>query len=586
MKKSQMVVAGIIGAWLVLSLVSLVAMYHLWWTRERVLYVGKSPAEQRPIVFARAGIPAATLDLALDADADWPGGVAYEAAGSEVSLSYFKYLVLPRVPSGSSEYRIEEVDGAYRLVSGAGRGHARVPFQTVRPTPVGLVFSALILFAVAAGLSRFGFSIPEGVACATLALCWAGLLSKGLFRTFMPAGLLLCALGLAGAGLACRHRNPFKPASPLPSTPRETWLRRSALAILAASVIWALLMAVVVVPDDWDCWAQWGPKAKLLATSAGPVGAVSYFVPGSGDYPLLWPSVWALSGWCAGGWEEQWSKGWGAVFFLLAAWQLLVCAERAGGSRIAGWTLAAAFASMPLVPLVASWGYAEAPLWLMSICAMTRLLQWRESGARRELWRAGLFLAAAACTKNEGVLLAVLCTAWVALAGRRVRDLLATGLPSLLCVGAWKTFMGLTMGASNHVLIGLDELRPNLDGWAGRLSQAVEYVLRHWTDVRQWNLVLPSALVAAACLAWRGGPRARMELLLPFALLGALFTVVLLHGDDWYWQLCVAWNRLSIQFAVVLMPVLAFQSAGPKAESSAGRGSGGEREAAASGIVR
>jgi hypothetical protein len=40
-------------------------------------------------------------------------------------------------------------------------------------------------------------------------------------------------------------------------------------------------------------------------------------------------------------------------------------------------------------------------------------------------------------------------------------------------------------------------------------------------------------------------------------MLGGLGAVVLLHGDNWVWQLYVVWNRLTIQFFVLLLPVLA-----------------------------
>jgi len=66
-------------------------------------------------------------------------------------------------------------------------------------------------------------------------------------------------------------------------------------------------MSVVVVPDDWDAWAIWGSRAKLLALGHSPLIDVTKF--GHTDYPLLWPSIWSFSGWCAGGWEEQWSRG-------------------------------------------------------------------------------------------------------------------------------------------------------------------------------------------------------------------------------------------------------------------------------------
>lgn len=550
----------LIGTWLLVTLASLAAMYHLWWNRERVLYAGRSADEQRKTVVERAGIPAPTLELAKRADAAWPLDADYKADGSEVSLSYFKYLVLPRIPSGSEVYGIKERGGAYPLtpVDDTATSHRR--FQTIEPTPRGLFMSALVLFAIAAGLSRFGFSVPEGMAGALLALCAMTVLLKPGFRSYAPVGVAMCVLGLAGAWVAWSRKNREGGLADRPSSiPLGKWerpLQWIAAAIVVGSIFWAFLMAVVVVPDDWDAWAQWAPKAKILLLSRGPLSEVKYFVPGSGDYPLLWPSVWAFSGWCAGGWEEQWSKGWGALFFALAAWQIKILSDRSGNCRSAGWLFAALLASMPVVPLVASWGYAEAPFWLMLVCAMTRLLAWRSSGARRELWRAGLFIAGAACTKNEGLLFAALGIAWVGLCGRRLRDIMAVGLPVLLCAGAWKAYVILGMDASNHVANSLVAAQPGVAQWAERLATAGEYIGRQWTDVKQWNLVLPTSILVATWILLRGKGTDRLNLLLPLGMLSGLLAVVMLHGENWLWQLGVAWNRLTIQFFILLLPVL------------------------------
>jgi hypothetical protein len=57
-------------------------------------------------------------------------------------------------------------------------------------------------------------------------------------------------------------------------------------------------------------------------------------------------------------------------------------------------------------------------------------------------------------------------------------------------------------------------------------------------------------------MAWRGGRRNRVNLLLPAGMLAGLLLVVLMHGDNWLWQMGVAWNRLTLQFFVVLLPVM------------------------------
>ncbi len=542
--------------WLGLSLVSLAAMYHLWWTRERVLYVGKSPQEQRVVVLDRAGISSHTLELARSAQACWPPESTYSAHGSEVALSYFKYLVLPRIPSGSPQFGIEETEGQLTLHPAEEITQKTRPTEPSASSPLGLMLSAVVLGVVAAGWRRLGFSFPEGMACAFLALAVAGVASKGVLGSFMPAGITLCIGALLATVLMCRSPAVSPPAD-ASFSPSGLWVRRVCSVVLAASVVWALLMAVAVVPDDWDAWAQWGPKAKILVSPAARLGDVKYFVPGSGDYPLLWPSIWAFSGWCSGGWEEQWSKGWGAICFALTAWQLLGFSTRALGSRTGGWIVAALFASMPVVPLVASWGYAEAPFWLMLVCAMSRLLEWRNFGRRSDLWRAGVFFTAAACTKNEGIVFAALGCVWVLFCGRKFRDLWVVGFPVLMVVGGWRIYASAGMQASSHVVMGLQSSPPEWGAWMARLAEAGSYVARQWVDVKQWNLVLPATLAAAAWLVWTGGRQNRENLLLPIGMLAALFAAVMAHGADWLWQLCVAWNRLTIQFFVVLLPVLA-----------------------------
>lgn len=113
--KRDCCIIGLFAVWFLTSLAALTGMYHLWWTRERIVYLGKPVHVQRAAIFERAGLPLEALDLAKKADTVWPLVIDYEAAGSEVRLSYLKYLILPRSPSGSSVYRIEKHRRAYSL---------------------------------------------------------------------------------------------------------------------------------------------------------------------------------------------------------------------------------------------------------------------------------------------------------------------------------------------------------------------------------------------------------------------------------------------------------------------------------------
>ena len=554
MSKRDFCIIGLLVVWFLTSLAALTGMYHLWWTRERALYLSKSVDDQRAAIFQRAGLPLETLDLAKKADAAWPVDIGYEAAGSEVRLSYLKYLLLPRSPFGSRGYRIEEHKKGYSLFPELKGNFKTLPFSTTAPTPRGFMLSAAILLLAAAGLRRFGLSLPEGIGCALLLLCTMSVIAKGAFDSIDAAGWFMIVAG--AAGLFAVQRPPKR--SPQNSrSGKKQLLILLVSAVLLGAVLWSFLMAVVVGPDDWDAWAQWGPKAKILALPGGKLPDVRHFVWGSGDYPLLWPALWAFSGWCAGGWEEQWSKAWGPFLFLLTAWQMGVLSFRFSRRIDAGLLTAAIFVSMPAVPLVASWAYAEAPLWLFLVCATGRMLLWQQSGKNTDLLLAALFAAGAACTKNEGVFFVTLSALWVIANSRRVRDLFLFLVPSMLTAGLWKAYAFWGLDASNRAMKTVQAMDWNWGQWLDILPAAAAHVLRIWSDVRQWNIVLPVVLLAAVWIFFKGFRKDRINLLLPVAFLAGLLAVVLSHGPDWSWQLGAAWNRLTIQGLAVLIPVLA-----------------------------
>lgn len=553
MSKRDCCILGLLFFWLLTSAAALVGMYQLWWTRERVLYLGKPVHDQRAAIFQRAGLPLDTLDLAKKADAAWPADIGYEAAGSEVRLSYLKYLLLPRSPFGSGGYRIEEHKKGYSLFPELEGNFRTLPFSTTAPTPRSFMLSAAILLLAAAGLRRFGLSLPEGIGCALLLLCTMSVIAKGAFGSIDAAGWSMILAGAVGL---------FAVRRPTKRSPQNAWSGKKQLlillvsAVLLGAVLWSFLMAIVVGPDDWDAWAQWGPKAKILALPGGKLPDVRHFVWGSGDYPLLWPALWAFSGWCAGGWEEQWSKAWGPFLLLLTAWQMGVLSFRFTGRTDAGWLTAAIFVSMPAVPLVASWAYAEAPLWLFLVCATGRMLLWQQSGGNTDLFLAALFASGAACTKNEGIFFVALSALWIIANSRRVLDLCLFLVPSMLTAGLWKAYAFWGLDASNRAMKTVQAMDWTGGQWLDMLPAAAAYVLRIWSDVRQWNIVLPVVLLAAVWIFFKGFQRDRINLLLPAAFLAGLLAVVLSHGPDWSWQLGAAWNRLTIQGLAVLVPVV------------------------------
>lgn len=549
-------------------------MYSLWWTRERALYLHKTPAEQRALVFERAGLPLDTLAMAGAIDHNWPETIRFTSKGSEVGLSYLLYLLIPRIPSGSSEYRIEMNDSyvlgiqpLQPLTSSVAVKTTRPVFHTVPPTAKGLVLSLLVLcglcYWIALIFPRLKLSTPENLALASGLICLTVILVRGFMGTAVPAFQLMNGLGMAGWLAAVFTWRSLKRTlfdridlggEKVVKTSNAMFLMSFIIALLA--LIWCFLMAVVVVPDDWDAWAQWGAKAKVLAVARGPLSDVRYFVTGSGDYPLLWPAVWAFSGWLSGGWEEQWSKGWGAIFLLLSAWQMAHIVFKATGRMRYGVALAAIFLSMPAVPLVASWAYAEAPFLFMTTCAWGRLLPWRDQQNIDDLWMAGLFASLAAHTKNEGVLFALLALGWLIFNGPLKSCLKRASvycLSFLVPYLPWFWYVRIHLGLEDHATQGI-HLNPDAVVLAlHRIVPALSHILNIWSDIRQWNLVLLGALPVAFYLFIKGDRNARLDILFPIALLAGFLAVMLFHPTELHWQLGAAWNRLTIQALCLLL---------------------------------
>ena len=555
-----------LALWLAVTFAALAGMYQLWWQRERVLYLGKSLAQQRETVFQRAGIPPELVGQTAALAQQWPQDLRYKGKGDVNALSYVTYLLIPRIPVQDAEY-VLRVKGAVLTVPDG----QLVPAQPAdapaaeQATPKGLLLAFAVLLGWAALLRKIWrgrTTWPEALALACLFVTLLTLPTRFFFLSAQPAfggAIILALVGwatlLANTLLSIMQKQD-RAAPPAVSVSRgERLFSGLLLLIIAAGLLWSFLMAVVVVPDDWDAWAIWGSKAKVLALGSGPLEDVTRF--GHADYPLLWPTIWAFSGWFAGGWEECWSKGWGAVFLLLCVWEMASTVTAQSGNRTAGLLAAALLVSVPHVPLLASWAYAEAPLWLMMTCGLACFLRWRsQEGRRADAVLAGLFAAAAAHTKNEGLLFAVLLGLLLLLRGQQRKDVLFALLAFTLCYLPWfwwsRLHLDLSAGAGPPHLDAADSLRRAVS----RIAPAMEAISGMWKDVRQWNLVGAGLGLAVLGTVLRRRQDAAL-LLLPTGLLVGCFAVILCNSNEIYWQIGTAWNRLTVQALPLFLVVLA-----------------------------
>lgn len=547
------------------GLLMVLAMYYqLWWKRDRVLYSGKSPSEQRGILFERSGMNPEILASVEATDIEWPSGISYRVEGESLNRSYVEYLLAPRVPSGDANHTVQFDGPRCRFTSEPEQ--IRVVkadvFAWEGRNVLGLVASVLMVLGVACVASRVVVSLSacESIGLATGVLLICEVMSRACTQSTSRGMIVFFVLAVSGLCLSASRTKSNQQAflewvpvarERVAKPPRSVSLPIMVTVLLLAVVL-SFVLSVIVVPDDWDAWAIWGPKAKILVQGVGPLSDVTYF--GHEDYPLLWPSIWALSGWCGGGWEEQWSRGWGAVFFALTAWQLYSIVKRETGRSLAGLLTAVLFVSTPKILVVSTWSYAEAPLWFMTSLWFGRLLQGCDGGVRHAMW-AGVFAALAALTKNEGVMMAGLGLLWLLAFTKENRWKCGSAYlaPVLILYGPWAWWIRERLKLGDHATEGISFSADRLHYALNRLGPAIRCWLDIWLDCQQWGVTLGILVIGSCWLLWRGTGRLRSALMIPLAMVVGCFVLILFHTAEVLWQMGTSWDRLTIQAMVPLM---------------------------------
>jgi hypothetical protein len=295
----------------------------------------------------------------------------------------------------------------------------------------------------------------------------------------LPAWLVL----LAGAA-ACAWLVRVRAGSH--SAPSERQRLGRVEAVLLGAVLLAgavLVIAAVARPMlKTDGWAIWGLKAHALFTEGGVGGAVfqgDAYARSHPDYPILMPALEALQSRAVGRFDPtvvDLTIALLAVSGAVAIWSLL-------RTRGVAW-LAAAVALLCLgLPTMVNnvvWNYADAPLaYLVALGALCSAVYLAE-GDRTAALVAGPFLAGAAMTKNEGLVLALIvvlaAAAVAAFAHVSVRPL---ALAALVVVGVslpWRLWL-VTHGVGNSDFRLSD---PHVDRYEVALKHLVKELLTAW----------------------------------------------------------------------------------------------------------
>lgn len=329
------------------------------------------------------------------------------------------------------------------------------------------------------------------------------------------------------------------------------------LAVLAAVLLLALgfasatFLAVRQPLSLGDYLAVWGLKARALHAS-GELSAVFRVDPAGEfshpEYPPLWPLVLAGTAKLLGRYDELLLA---LLRPLLLAMAAALTFARTRAPLPARLLAAASLTLLPYFQTAAYTGYAEALLLVFVLAAL--LLLESPSPTPFTPVAAGLLLALASLTKQEGVLV-LLVASGLLLAARRFRDVsIVAGLGLGLGVLPWSLYRA-AHGVSGLADFGLDAFRPAQPLRA--LAALFEIALLP---------ALPWILGAALLLSMAPGiRRVRQPLLLGGgAFAGLILASFAFARPDVGWLVAWTWDRLALVPVAALLPALAEAAAEP-----------------------
>jgi hypothetical protein len=386
------------------------------------------------------------------------------------------------------------------LFAAAGAG-----LQALAPQPLESSFVA-----------RLGLAYLLGAAWCALTV-WAAsfLFGAPVGRvTFVAAGAVAVSSGLFAAAARGGDAGGWRRADR--SSGRGRW---AGLACGVASLALAatLLADALVHPvTDFDGRMTWGTAARYIQAERTALPQVlsdesAYVI--HPRYPPVMPLLQVAAAELAGtGIESRAVRPLYALFYaalLAALWPLLA---RTGGVRAAALAVAAIAWAPALL-----WNHEVGPLGTYSDFALTAFLGAAlalllHPSARRQAWRgafAGLLLAAAAGTKNEGLLLAPAVLAAAALAGRGSRSIPALRRAAVLFAAgllltlAWRAEIPNRNDEGYFEELSLSALA---GGLVSRLPLMAKQFGRSVVDSDAWGALWTLPLL---WLAGRRGARAR-----------------------------------------------------------------------------
>ncbi|MEX2211327.1 MAG: hypothetical protein WD689_06135 [Gaiellaceae bacterium] len=431
---------------------------------------------------------------------------------------------------------------------------------------------------VGLGLVRSGWDALRHAGLALVA-GWAAVGVAGSVALVLGAPLdwwvvSLLALALAAGGLLLARRVGAYRLSAVREPGPAAWVAVAGAAVVVVQLADLFRRsASAAATTEWDAWAFWLPKAISIVEFGGLDTAEGGFTSFAGpNYPPLLPALEASA--------FAFMGDTGAVPLAVQHWVVAAAFVAALASllsvRVRPAVLWPSLAMLVLLPtftvLVGSSLGDEALMLLLALGGACGALWVLERDPRYAVLT-GLFLAAAALTKNEGPAIAVALGATmlgVALV-RRPRRLLAPALvlvAPLAALAPWSLWIRLNDVPAQSDYRGSDLLDPGvLADRLDRLSFAARELPAYLFEPGRWLLALPLMLAAVVLAA----PRRPALSLLAFVHVGAvtagLLVVYWIGSPPVDFYVATTAGRLpalAVVPAAVYLPLLLAEASRPK----------------------
>jgi hypothetical protein len=389
--------------------------------------------------------------------------------------------------------------------------------------------------------------------------------------------VLSIALTIAAAGFVLGRRVPRRRLPVVDEPGPASWVAVAGAAVLVVQLAALVRRALGSgAPTEWDVWAFWLPKARSIVEFGGLDTAEGGFTSfAHASYPPLVPtleaSTFAFMGETSASPLPLQHVIVAAAFFGALASVLSVRVRPA-----ILWPSLALLAVLPTFTHLVGSSLGDEPMVLLLALGGVFAALWSVERDARHAALAGLFLAAAALAKDEGLPIAG-ALAGTLLLVELVRPPRRPLVPALLLLAPvatlvpWKIWVAINdvpAGADYRLSDALDPglLADRVD----RLSYAAGELPPYMLDPGRWLLTVP-LVVAAALIAAPRRPALSILALVPIVTVPAGLLVVYWIGSppvDWYVATSAARGVASaVVLAAVFLPLLLAEASRREAPS-------------------